>query len=155
MHRSSYCYMKTVSKFKALNTTHMAEDEKLCKRDNEITVLRASVDRRFHNINNWRQAAATIIRRVRVEDGCQMHDRTANAVSNPRRVQSSDAAIPPNNSASPRRQGDVMGTAYRRTFSTSYSLPFVDSQRRRLDGAFRASCSTSYERRDPTSRVTS
>jgi len=32
-------------------------------------------------------------------------------------------------------RGDVMGTAYRRTFSTSYSLPFVDSQRRHLNGA--------------------
>ena len=66
--------------------------------------------------------------------------------------------IPPNNSASPRRQGDVMGTAYRRTFSTSYSLPFVDSQRRHLDGALDVVfnvVSTSYERRDPTLRVTS
>ena len=65
---------------------------------------------------------------------------------------------PPNNSASPRRQGDVMGTACRRRFSTSYSLPFVDSQRRRLDGALDVVfnvVSTSYERRDPTSRVTS
>ena len=44
--------------------------------------------------------------------------------------------FPPNNSASPRRQGDVMGTACRRRFSTSYSLPFVDSKRCRLDGAF-------------------
>jgi len=67
-------------------------------------------------------------------------------------------SIPPNNSASPRRQGDVMGTAYRWRFSTSYRFPFVNSQRRRLDGALDVVFnveSTSYKRRDPTSRVTS